>query len=140
MDMFMWHTSRSSYGLSASPGQLSFLIEEMTDPYSSYFSGPTTSYKRLEIAGLSRKMSGTLGFDWNQDTIGEELSTRSLSIPFWFIASISGIPAFLLLRRKRSAIVGKCAACGYDLRATPERCPECGAISKTHSGFSTTAS
>ena len=41
------------------------------------------------------------------------------------------IPCRLALRRwrrRRQPVPGLCCNCGYDLRATPQRCPECGEI------------
>lgn len=50
-----------------------------------------------------------------------------LVVPYWFLclllAALAGI-AFRL--RRRPAAPGHCPTCGYDLRASADRCPECG--------------
>src|SRR3954451_5018737 len=56
--------------------------------------------------------------------------------PYWVPACLLVItPAGLLIRRirlRRRSRLGLCVKCGYDLRASPDRCPECGARSPPH--------
>lgn len=59
------------------------------------------------------------------------LGAYSLTISYrWLIVVLLVMPLWWLLwilpRRRRAIHRGLCLACGFDLRATPERCPECG--------------
>jgi hypothetical protein len=55
---------------------------------------------------------------------------RVVTIPAAYLAApLSVLPALWLLRlvrRRRRGKAGRCAGCGYDLRASQGRCPECG--------------
>jgi hypothetical protein len=55
---------------------------------------------------------------------------RVIELPDWFAAAaFAAMPLIQVrrvLRRSRRIDTQLCVACGYDLRATPDRCPECG--------------
>jgi hypothetical protein len=52
----------------------------------------------------------------------------SVGIPSYAVIIAATIWPLVWFRRRRTHRAGCCVACGYDLRATPERCPECGTI------------
>ncbi len=56
----------------------------------------------------------------------------SLGLPIWlpllFALALPGWACGRLLRRRLRYAEGLCPQCGYDLRASPERCPECGRV------------
>jgi hypothetical protein len=54
----------------------------------------------------------------------------SLFVSIWpLILATAVLPFFWLKRRPTTS--GLCPQCNYDLRATPERCPECGRLNAT---------
>jgi hypothetical protein len=73
-----------------------------------------------------------VGFEasWGLDGGNYIGHNRMLAIPLWFLAIVAAIAPALwtraIYRRRQRIRAGRCLNCGYDLRASSDRCPECG--------------
>lgn len=75
------------------------------------------------------------GIRWEQyklGTRGSKIIWVRVSIPHAYLlllfSTLPAIRGYRLYRRRSQFLPGHCVKCGYDLRGTPERCPECGTV------------
>jgi hypothetical protein len=79
-------------------------------------------------------LAGRLGFEWHDGPDSQGAPHRRVILPMWFAVGMTAVlPAWAVWRWRGARRLrhrmrhGLCPACGYDLRATRDRCPECGA-------------
>ena len=83
---------------------------------------------------LNKRAFRLLGFRWRQRSISDEdgityVRGTAAAVPFWALCAVSAVLPYWWsrVRRRRQLRMeyGLCPACGEDLYASTERCPEC---------------
>jgi hypothetical protein len=140
---FYWFGGGRAFALDCYAGEFSLWAGEAptaTQPvYGRTFYGPRNSYTTTGVPVINAGGSEVwlLGFgmtDQRRFPCAPPLPVpyvRGVVIPFWFPALLSAVAAVWVTRRYNTRSLrrrqGLCEACGYDLRASADRCPECGA-------------
>ena len=99
--------------------RFSHLIAEESKPFP-----PARGAARSGQAGDGKR------FRAYRDRTARGTPSWGVVFPHWAMAlATTVVPAIWLARargRRRRRHAGLCTRCGYDMRATPDRCPECG--------------
>jgi hypothetical protein len=94
-------------------------------------------YSTAEARQPHRRLTNGFGFWFESEHVAtskpsENYERYVVAVPHWFLALLFVVSSRMLLRRPwinyRCRRRGLCVQCGYDLRATPDRCPECGLV------------
>jgi hypothetical protein len=83
-----------------------------------------------EWDGMLQSAHARGGFAAERRPLPGAASEFLIAAPCWFLTlAFAILPCgwvVLRIRRRRTENDGRCATCGYDLRASTDRCPECG--------------
>jgi hypothetical protein len=143
-------TSNKGYGFESRLGEITLKLMVSSDPLDAYESecqSVPVSARMREGQRLWLEHESWHGFSLTTDdfaNLRRQYGTwHRASAPYWFAVLCLGfLPLARLFHRHRlrKVPVGHCPTCGYDLRATPDRCPECGEfpptaiLARRHSG------
>ena len=116
------------------------LIFFVAGGYAQWFDSSSTQFHSTEEAvDMCRRIAqvqplpshNALGFEWT-DLNFKSSYPGFIAVPYWAIAiPLAALSVWAFLRRRAHRdhlLAGHCRACGYDLRGSAEKCPECGAI------------
>jgi hypothetical protein len=98
---------------SAAPGAM---------PWPTRFEGLGFSYWNTTLPATPKR-----GLAW---IVGIEVPHALIAALLAVAPAVSARRAWLARRRRRRIAGGLCVACGYDVRASAGRCPECGAVTE----------
>ena len=98
-------------------------IGPVTDEPSEWSFETYDPYPIATFFGPPRSMFHRAGFRLWRDE-----ASYGLMFPHWCLAVALLVPLAAWYARRHKHREGHCPRCGYDLHATPERCPECGAV------------
>jgi hypothetical protein len=128
-------------GIASDPKGLLLFFSDLPFGRESRFSANAASISAGEFASVhewlfdpTREQWNHLGFRCASGTINLNGSVTckytSLIVPYWLPAILASILPLAFVRRRwtrwRRLRTGCCLQCGYDIRYSPNRCPECG--------------
>ena len=118
------------FSLRTSRGALVFLFHDQNVASAMRSWSTADAINSARVWDTRTNSMGFLGFELVFTSGQLDSAFFIVAVPFWFITLLLalGTAASILSLRKhrRWNKEGRCPSCGYDIRITPDHCPECG--------------